>query len=738
MSSISDRYVIFHIAGNAQFQPSVGNHKTLKRDMRHRNIKKFVHKMKIVNWNQVLECDDALLACTTFHAMISEKYNKCFPLRKFSSNLYTNNNPWLTPALNESIKMKNKLYINRNRGDNKEEKLAFYKHNRNKLNHILRITERKYYQDLLTKHQSNVKKSWQVIKTIINKRKYKPINTKFKCNETITEDGQVISNKFNNFFVNVGATLAKNIPITTKSPVECIITNNTEHFVFDPVSENEVLRIIGNFKDSSAVWDELKPLVMKNIKESIKTPLTHICNKSFSSGLFPSELKIANVIPIFKSGDEMVFSNYRPVSVLPVFSKLLERLMYNRLICFINENKLLYDYQFDFQKGKSTYMAMVMLVEKISEALDRGECVIGVFLDFSKAFDTVDHKIVLQKLEIYGVNGASLKWFESYLSERTQYVTYNSVKSARERVNCGVPPGSILGPLLFLLYINDLSSVSEYCYSVLFADDTNVFISGENVNVLCSRLNDELEGIREWLCCNKLSLNVSKTHYMSFTPRNKIVPDIDVKIHGVSVERVYATKFLGVIIDSKLTWKPHIEYICKKLSKCVGTIAKVRRKLHRLSLITLYYSFAYPYFIYCNHVWGNNYASTLEKIKIIQKRPIRTISCSPYRAHTAPLFYANRLLTISDINTYTIGAFMYRFLNGNLPDIFEGFFVKNRDRNVHQYNVRNADELYVPYARLDVRNFSLKIAGAKLWNVLPNHIKESSSIDILKQNLKII
>ena len=282
---------------------------------------------------------------------------------------------------------------------------------------------------------------------------------------------------------------------------------------------------------------------------------------------------------------------------------------------------------------------MVILIEKISEALDRGDCVIGVFLDFSKAFDTVDHKILLQKLEIHGIKNISLKWFESYLTERTQYASYNLIKSSRERVNCGVPQGSILGPLLFLLYINDLSSVSEYCYSVLFADYTNVFISGENINVLCNKLNEELECIFEWLCCNKLSLNVSKTHYMIFTPRNITVHDIDVKIHGVNVERVYATKFLGVIVDSKLTWKPHVEYICKMLSKCAGT----RRKLHRSSLITLYYTFAYQYFIYCNHVWGNNYASPLEKIKIIQKRLVRTIICSHYRAHTEPLFYANKL-----------------------------------------------------------------------------------------------
>ena len=212
---------------------------------------------------------------------------------------------------------------------------------------------------------------------------------------------------------------------------------------------------------------------------------------------------------------------------------------------------------------------------------------------------------------------------------------------------------------------------------------------------------------------------------MIFTPRNKTVHDIALKIHGVIVERVYATKFLLVIIDSKLTWKPHVEYIWKKLSKCAGIIGKTRRKLHRSSLITLYYIFAYPYFINCNHVLGNNYASTLEKIKIIQKRLVRTITCSPYRAHTEPLFYANKLLNVCDINSYTIGIFVYQFVKGNLPDIFNGFFVRNRDRNVHQYNVRNADELYVPYSRL-------KISEAKLWNVLPIYIKESSSLDMFK------
>ena len=344
------------------------------------------------------------------------------------------------------------------------------------------------------------------------------------------------------------------------------------------------------------------------------------------------------------------FSNYRPVSLLPVFSKVLERLMYNRLITYINQNHLLYNLQFGFQEGKSTHIALITLIDKISEALDNSDIVIGVFLDFARLLILLITVFFFKKLHIYGIRGLALQWFDSYLSSRVQYVTYNSIKSEREIIKCCIPQGSILGPLFFLIYINDLATVSRNSLPILFADDTNIFSTGKNLSELSESLNEALVNIEEWLRCNRLSLNVLKTNYMIFTTKNKLNHNVDISVNNVLIERVYVTKFLGVQIDPKLNWKNHIEYICKKISKCIRMISKARRKLHKSPLIPLYYSFAFPYFIYCNHVWGNTYKTNLESIARVQKKLVRLITCSSYRAHTEPLMAANNLLSITDIN----------------------------------------------------------------------------------------
>ena len=226
--------------------------------------------------------------------------------------------------------------------------------------------------------------------------------------------------------------------------------------------------------------------------------------------MFPNQLKMANVIPLYKSEDPMLFNHYRPVSLLCVLSKVFEKIMYTRLLDFFEKFKIIHDNQFGFRKGRSTHMALMILMDKIAKSLENGELVIGVFLDFSKAFDTVNHDVLLQKLQHYGIRGSALKWFQSYLSDRCQYVTYNGQESSKKAINCGVPQGSILGPLLFIIYINDLSNVCNHMMSLLFADDTNLFVSGKDVIKLQQEVEMDLNKISEWLKINKLSLNIKK------------------------------------------------------------------------------------------------------------------------------------------------------------------------------------------------------------------------------------
>ena len=503
-----------------------------------------------------------------------------------------------------------------------------------------------------------------------------------------------------------------------------------------PVSENEIKNITKAFSSEKAAgYDNISMSIVKLTINYISRPLTHIVNLSLSQGFVPDEMKIARVIPLYKSEDKSFVKNYRPVSILPVFSKILEKVFYNRILNYLNKNEILYANQYGFRKGHSTASALLDLYDKISEAIDKKEVAVGVFLDLSKAFDTVNHNILFEKLEYYGVRGIALSWIKSYFSNRKQFVQFNNSSSTSKNITCGVPQGSILGPLLFLIYINDICNVSTLAKLILFADDTSLFFSHRDPVYLVNMINQELEKFSIWLRTNRLSLNLDKTKFMIFKPRQKLL-ELDVKLllNDREIDQVEKIVFLGVILDDKLSWKSHISQVSTKISKSIGIIRKSSFFLLKQSLFTLYYSLVYPYLQYCNIVWASTYASNLFRLVVLQKRIVRIMNNSTFDSHTSMIFKNLRLLKFNDICKLQTCQFMFLYKKNLVPEHFKNIFLLNSQ--IHNYNTRRANEFHIVTPRTNLRQFSIKYQGPFLYNSLDNDIVNSVSLSSFTKKLK--
>ena len=549
-------------------------------------------------------------------------------------------------------------------------------------------------------------------------------------------DKHLIANKFNDFFVNIGSSLAEKIPPGQCDPITYVKNGNINTIFLRPVNNDEVMSILKDMRTSSPGWDDLSPKIVKQTYMYFFQPLCHICNVSLLHGIFPNELKIAKVIPLYKGGESKWLVNYRPVSVLPVFSKVLERLMYNRIIEFIDAHDILYDLQFGFRKHHSTSVALALLYDRITQALYDGNDVLGVFLDFSKAFDTVNHDILLRKLYVLGIRGTAHGWIKSYLSNREQFVVFNNTQSTKKMINCGVPQGSILGPLLFLLYINDMAAVSHVLFPILFADDTNVFLNGSNVDDMIRTMNNELMKINEWLYCNKLSLNVSKTHFIIFKSqgmRNPIVNE-SLVIRNEVIKRDRKTKFLGVMIDEKLSWTEHINYIKSKIAKGIGIICKARKLLNIKTLCTLYYCFVYPYLNYCNEIWGGSPKTHLSPLVKLQNRVIRLISFSGWNVDCDSLYENYEVLQLYKVYVYKIANVMFQVKHKIAPKVLHDMFVLNRE--CHNYETRQSDHFHVPQAKRNYLQRSITYKGVQVWNYVCKYVDYDCSILSFKKALR--
>ena len=393
------------------------------------------------------------------------------------------------------------------------------------------------------------------------------------------------------------------------------------------------------------------------------------------------------------------------------------------------KNNVLCDSQYGFRNGVSTAHALIDIVDKISKSIDEKKYTIGIFLDLKKCFDTVDHNILLTKLEHLGIRGIALEWLKSYLDKRQQYVLYNNTESEKMYISCGVPQGSVISPLLFLLFANDITNVSKLIKFVLFADDTNLFFSGTNLDTLIQCVNVELKKIEHWFQVNKLFINAKKTNFMVFSS-GVCRSELNITLCNSTLDRVNVCRFLGVLIDSHLTWKDHTQHVSNKLYRFLSIMYRVGQYLPVSAKRTLYCSLFLPYITYCCEVWGTTYKTTLQTIVTCQKKAIRIIIGAAKRTHSSPLFAKLKLLKFVDIVTLHVSLVMYDAHKETLPTNVQRSICK------HNESKRNARIFRIQYTRTKARQFSTLVYGCKLFNSLDSSLQRANNKCHLKNLFK--
>ena len=701
------------------------------RDMSYENKAKFNNMITNTNWNEVLlnipNTNEQVLKLIE---VLEKYYNTCFPIKTKQMGVKRLSKPWITDAILKSIKNKHIMYKLLMQNLYNRDRYNLYS---NTLKSLMRVAEKNYYKQQFEQCKNNIKRTWNIINSTIKPgKRYSAILKLYHEDKTIT-DPQQIANTLNNHFAGIGLALKNALPNRNNNSYRRYLSPAVPNSIYlQPSRASEVRSIIMGLKNVSSNSNTISTKLLKDNSDALSDPISFIFNNIINSGQYPDILKIACITAIFKAGDKLDPNNYRPISTLPLLNKIFEKLLHIRIYSFFESQGIFCKEQYGFRKGKSTCDAINDLLNNIYTSLNEKKYLGAIFLDLSKAFDTVPHDILIKKLEHYGIRGIALKLFESYLANRKQSVYVNGCNSQTNDITIGVPQGSVLGPLLFLIYINDLPLSTKVMNVILFADDTTLFTSDSNLNSLRNSMNEDLELVSEWLIANCLTLNITKTYYILFSTRD-VPNNLEIKIGQQILERQKSGKFLGVVLDEKLTFKEHLSAITTKVSKLVGLFYKLKQKFPSEVMHKLYYSLVYPHLNYCILAWGSAKQTYVHPLLILQKRICRIITGSNYYAHSGPLFKQLKMLRVKDLYLINCQTHMYKVM---VLDKYQKF-----KRNIaslqtpQHYETRNL-KLRNTYCRIDTCKQSLIYNTINAWNNLKTDIKNIESFNSFKKACK--
>ena len=654
---------------------------------------------------------------------IQAAYNETFPLKKLSRKACKKyRKPWITTNILDLIRKKHKLYKAYTKSKSATDHNN-YKKQRNLVKRNIEQAKKVYYLNLFAQSKNDVKKTWNSIKTVQNKAT-RPNNTlSTNISEAVSvSDPQIVADKLNEHFVHKGPKLSSKIRASA-SYKKYMGIRNPCNMVFFKIKRSQVVSLLSELKLGKAPGhDGISAQILKWCIPYISSILTKIFNKCVYHGVYPSILKIARVTALPKGGDTSDADNFRPISILPQINKIFEKLIHVRLLSFLKKHDILSTQQFGFLKKHSTSHSVTCLYEKLIQNIENKLDTAVLFVDLKAAFDTVDNEILLGKLEHYGIRNKTLKLLTSYLQNRKQFVKCGPIESTILTVLCGVPQGSVLGPLLFILFINDIVNCS-LLDPVMYADDAALLISAKTLNKLNKKVNKEARLFFNWLTANKLTLNYKKTKYMIITNKHynlKFRRKFRLNINKNNIKQVENFKYLGIILDNKLTWKPHIDYLKTKLYSVSGIMFRTRKYMPAHALRLIYNSLVDSYLRYGIASWGTSATYLIHGLQAAQNRVLKLLL--PYNTAVSDSHYKHlKILNVENLFKMNVGKFMHSLYHGYNPPAFDSLI----QICSHSYSTRHAQNAHfaLSYPRTETGKKGMGFIGVKCWTDIPANLK---------------